>query len=239
MSLSPTTGIVQAGTGGVLTATLTTNIVGHTYVADYPSATVGGNPAGVSVSFNPIGWYSGPPTQPFTMTITVGPNVPAGTYPIAVDVTLLPGDDDCSGACVQPVYTLQVDPPGTPGITVQLPLQDSVNVNDVNSPPATAPLTDGVLVSDSIVKPVNATLSDIVNVEDTYVAPAVAALTDVVKAVDGYVAPVTAPLSDGVSVVDRLAKASPQSAVALTGMGLLGVGLVALVLLRKRPDNEN
>ncbi len=211
--------------------------MGHTDVADYPSATVSGNPAGVSVSFNPIAWQSAPPTLPFTMTITVGPNVPAGSYPITVDVTLLPGDDDCSGACAQPVYTLQVDPPGTPGITVQLPLQDSVNVNDVNSLPATASLTDGVLVSDSYVAPVAAALSDAVKMTDSYVAPAVADLSDVVKAVDSYVTPVTASLSDGVSLVDQLTKASPQAATVL-GIGLLGVSLIGLVLLRKRPEKE-
>ena len=208
-------------------------------MADYPSATVSGDPAGISVSFNPIAWQSAPPTLPFTMTITVGPTVPAGSYPITVDVTLLRGDDDCSGACVQPVYTLDVDPPGTPGITVQLPLQDSVNVNDVNSLPATAPLTDRVLVSDTYVAPVTAALSDVVKVADSYVAPAVAALSDTVNVVDKYVPPVGAALNDVVNAMDQVAKASPSQAKAMVVvLGSAGIASVWLVFWKTKPKDE-
>jgi hypothetical protein len=230
-------GTVQAGTGGSLTTSLTPTITGTSYVADYPSATIAGNPAGISVSFNPVAWESAPPEGAFTVTVTVSSTVPVGSYAITMDVLLLPGGDDCSGSCVQPVYTLDVDAPGTPGIPVQANLQDAVTVSDENVLPASASLSDGVLVGDSYEQPVIAALSDVVNVSNAYVAPVVAALSDAVNVVDSYLSPVTAPLHDAVSLVDQVTKASPQATTVL-GIGLVSVGLVALVLLRKRPDQE-
>lgn len=213
-------------------------ITGHDDEADYPSAIVAGNPEGISVSFNPIGWQSAPPTGTFTVTIAISSAVPSGTYFVVFNDTLLPGGETCSGTCIQPVYTIHVDPQGTQGITVQLTLQDSVNATGTNALSANAQLSDAVNVSGTYKAPVTAILSDAVRVAGSYVAPAVAALTDVVNAADSYIAPVTASLSDAVNILDQLTKASPQAATVL-GIGLLGAGLIGLVLSRKKPEKDS
>lgn len=222
------------GLGGSLTSILAPTITGASFESDWPSAIVAGDPAGISVSFNPVAWQGAPPTSPFTMTITVTAAVPVGTYTITVNDTLLPPDQGCSGSCVQPTYTLEVDPGGTPDISVQVPLQDNVKISDSNVPPETATLSDAVKVGDAYVAPAIAALSDVVGVVDKYVAPVTASLSDALHAVDSYVSPVTAALSDALSFLDQLVNPSPAQAAGLAAIGLVSLASVSLVVRKKR-----
>jgi hypothetical protein len=239
LTLSPTSGAVQVGLGGTLTAVLTPTITGTSYDSDWPSATIAGNPTGIGVAFTPVAWQSSPPHLPFTMTIVVSTTVPVGTYIIRVDVTILPSDQDCSGTCVQPIYTLEVAPPGTPDISVQQTLQDGVIVADAKGPSATAALSDTVKVADAYVAPAVAALSDVVGVVDKYVAPATAILSDGIHLVDTYLSPVTAKLSDAVSIVDQLAKVSTlQKAELATGISGAGTVSVSLAFWKKKSKKK-
>ncbi len=110
MTLFSTEGKVTAGIGGTLTSTLTPTVVGSALDREDPSATVIGDPPGISVSFNPPYDIGVPPSITFTMTITVTPAVAPGFYAIRVDDALTRAETDCSGSCVQPVFLLAVEP---------------------------------------------------------------------------------------------------------------------------------
>ena len=110
LTLTATSGSVTGGIGGTLSSTLIPTITGNSLDRENPSATVSGDPAGISVSFSP-GYELGPPFNAyFTMTITVTPAAPAGIYTITADDSLLQAGTDCSGSCVQPTYQLIVEP---------------------------------------------------------------------------------------------------------------------------------
>lgn len=146
-----------------------------------------------------------------------------------------PAGEDCSGTCVQPVYTLQVEPASTPGISVQVTLQDGMAVTAANVPPASGALTDSVNVSGAYQSPVVAALSDSVKTLDAFVSPVVAALSDAVGVVDKYAPPVGAALTDMAGIVDQLTKASSMAPALIGGASGGAVGSLSLFIWKKKP----
>src|SRR5208283_2210904 len=110
LTLTATEGKVTGGIGGTLTSTLTPTIVGSSLDREDPSAIVSGNPAGISVSFNPPYDIGVPPSMTFTMTIEITSAVAPGFYAVTADDTLTQAGTDCSGSCVKPVFLIAVEP---------------------------------------------------------------------------------------------------------------------------------